>query len=113
MVTSDPSSESSSDPYEDAPEVLDHTATFAAPIEFADDRVTAEAAVMLIGWRRVEEVTRADIRRVHREVGRTTDRISAANETLEVLRDMFRLAIRKGWRSDNPCDGVRPLLGGS
>lgn len=87
------------------------------------------------GRKRVQEITPADIRRAHSEAkarrpqtapvsklrskkeaaeiaSRRRERatqptIHQANRLLTVLSKMFALAIEQGWRSDNPCRGVR------
>lgn len=54
---------------------------------------------------RVAQVTHADIDALHAEVG--VAKPVRANRIIEVLRKAMNLAIRWGWRADNPCTGVR------
>jgi integrase len=57
-----------------------------------------------LGQTRVRDVTHQQIDALHAEVGRT--RPVRANRVVEVLRKAFNLAIRWGWRTDNPASGV-------
>lgn len=89
----------------------DHSARFAKAIQPPPhDRLVAENVALLLGWRVVRFIAPVHIRKVHREIADATDRVSAADEALEVMSEMFALAVRLGWRSDNPCDCVRPFL---
>jgi integrase len=58
-----------------------------------------------LGKRKVADVTRKDVERLHDEI---TKRGSpyAANRTLATLSVMFGLAVQLGLRPDNPCKGV-------
>jgi integrase len=55
------------------------------------------------GDTKVVAVTHVDVDRFHHGM---RDRPTHANRTLAVLSRMFSLAIRWGWRLDNPCKGV-------
>jgi integrase len=55
------------------------------------------------GDQKVAAVTHVDVDRFHHAM---RDRPTHANRTLAVLSRMFSLAIRWGWRLDNPCKGV-------
>jgi integrase len=57
-----------------------------------------------LGRLKVAAVTPADIDALHAEVGKT--RPVRANRVVEVVRKAFNLAIRWGWRADNPASGV-------
>jgi integrase len=71
----------------------------------ADDRSMWEKVVLpRLGTIKVAAVQPADIDALHREVGST--RPVRANRMVEVVRKAFNLAIRWGWRSDNPASGV-------
>ena len=54
---------------------------------------------------KVAAVTPTDIDALHAEISQT--RPVRANRVVEVLRKAFNLAIRWGWRGDNPASGVR------
>jgi integrase len=60
--------------------------------------------------KRVAEVTHSDVDALHRKISRKGFRGRPApfraNRTVAVLSRMFNLAIRWGWRSDNPAKGV-------
>jgi integrase len=57
-----------------------------------------------IGRAKVAAVTHADVDALHH---RLSARVPIhANRTLAVLSKMFSLAVRWGWRIDNPCRGV-------
>jgi integrase len=53
---------------------------------------------------KVAAVTYADVDRLHRDIGKRAP--IHANRVLALLSKMFSLAIRWGWRSDNPCRGI-------
>ncbi len=57
-----------------------------------------------LGTRKVAAVSHADIDKLHRDMGVATP--YQANRCLALLSKMFNLAIRWGWRVDNPCRGV-------
>lgn len=59
-----------------------------------------------IGSKRVEEVTRADIARLHRDLGHKP---TQANRTIEIVSKMFSLAEEWGHRPEgtNPRKGIR------
>jgi integrase len=59
--------------------------------------------VPAFGTMKVAAVTHADVDGWHR---RMRVRPTHANRTLAVLSKMFSLAVRWGWRPDNPCKGV-------
>lgn len=69
-------------------------------------------ATASIGKRKVAEVTITDVRKLHgdtRAKGITegSKGVYQANRLLAVLSKAFALAIERGWRTDNPCKGVR------
>ena len=71
----------------------------------ADDRSMWEKIVLpRLGMLKVADVAHADIDALHAEVGAT--RPVRANRVVEVVRKALNLAIRWGWRSDNPASGV-------
>jgi integrase len=53
---------------------------------------------------KVTAITHADVDRWHHKLSARAP--THANRTLAVLSKMFSLAIRWGWRVDNPCKGV-------
>jgi integrase len=57
-----------------------------------------------LGQMKVAAVSHADIDGFHHRL--TARAPTHANRTLAVLSRMFNLAIRWGWRADNPCRGV-------
>jgi integrase len=57
-----------------------------------------------LGLLKVDAVQPVDIDALHTEVG--SSRPVRANRVVEVLRKAFNLAIRWGWRADNPASGV-------
>ena len=54
---------------------------------------------------KVAAVSHSDVDRLHAEIGET--RPVRANRVIEVLRKAMNLAIRWGWRGDNPAVGCR------
>ena len=76
-----------------------------APRAAADDRSMWEQIILpRLGDLKVRHVTHEVIDALHAEVSRT--RPVRANRVIEVIRKAFNLAIRWGWRSDNPASGV-------
>lgn len=78
----------------------------------AGARASLRPALRVLGKRTVAEVAITDIRKLHgdvREEGRArgTKGVYAANRMLAYLSKMFSLSIERGWRTDNPCKGVR------
>jgi integrase len=72
----------------------------------ADDRSMWRTYILpTFGPMKVAAVTHQDCDRLHRDIGR--DKPVRANRIVEVLRKAFNLAIRWGWRGDNPATGVR------
>ncbi|MBL26154.1 MAG: integrase [Rhodospirillaceae bacterium] len=69
-----------------------------------DDRSMIEREILPgIGRRRVLDVTRRDIEDIHAKLKSTPYR---ANRVLALLSKMFAMAVRWGWRSDNPVIGI-------
>lgn len=58
-----------------------------------------------LGQRKVAEIRRTDIERLHAKVSARTP--VRANRVLALVSTMFSLAQRLEWRPDNPCHGVR------
>src|SRR5262249_1910829 len=54
---------------------------------------------------KVNEVTFSDIDGLHRKITRRGARY-VANRVVALLSNMFALAVRWHWRTDNPCHGV-------
>ncbi len=78
----------------------------------ADARSTLKVPLAALGKRKVAEVAITDIRKAHgdlRQSGleRGTLGVYRANRALAYLSKMFSLSIERGWRTDNPCKGVR------
>ncbi len=77
-----------------------------APRAASDDRSMWEKIILpFFGRQKVAEVSHADCDRLHREI--SADRPVRANRVIEVLRKAMNLAIRWGWREDNPASGVQ------
>ena len=74
-----------------------------APMSGSPDVVTRTRP---IAWtvNVIRPVTYADVDRLHRDIGKRAP--IHANRVLALLSKMFSLAIRWGWRSDNPCRGI-------
>ena len=77
-----------------------------APRSAADDRAMWRDYILpALGQRRVTDVAFDEVDRLHASIGR--EKPVRANRVIEVLRKAFNLAIRWGWRADNPATGVR------
>jgi integrase len=57
-----------------------------------------------LGRKKVAAVSHADVDGFHHRLSARAP--THANRTIAVLSRMFSLAVRWGWRSDNPCKGV-------
>ena len=57
-----------------------------------------------LGRRKVVDVKFADVERLHRDV--SSHAPVRANRVVSLLRSLFNLAIKWGYRSDNPCKGI-------
>jgi integrase len=57
-----------------------------------------------LGMMKVAAVSHADVDSFHRKLSARAP--TAANRVLAVLSKMFSLAVRWGWRIDNPCKGI-------
>lgn len=71
-----------------------------------------QPALRAIGRKKVAEVTITDVRKLHGDVRaagveRGTKGVYGANRMLAFLSKMFSLSIERGWRTDNPCKGVK------
>lgn len=82
------------------------------PATIRDARTLSAKALTAIGDMKVAAVGITDIRKLHGEVRATGvasghKGVYQANRMLAVLSKMFSLSIERGWRSDNPCKGVR------
>ena len=76
-----------------------------APRSAADDRSMWEKIILpFFGHAKVADITHADCDHLHQEIG--ADRPVRANRVIEVLRKAMNLAIRWGWRADNPASGT-------
>jgi integrase len=76
-----------------------------SPRAAADDRSMWRNSILpSIGAMKVAAVVHADIDSLHAEIGKT--RPIRANRVIEVVRKAFNMAIRWGWRPDNPASGV-------
>ena len=76
-----------------------------APRAAADDQSMWEQLVLpRLGTMKVAAVSPADIDTLHAQI--SASRPVRANRVVEVVRKAFNLAIRWGWRADNPASGV-------
>jgi integrase len=76
-----------------------------APRAAADDRSMWKQLVLpRLGAMKVAAVSPADIDALHAQI--SASRPVRANRVVEVIRKAFNLAIRWGWRADNPAFGV-------
>jgi len=57
-----------------------------------------------LGGRKVIELSHAEVDQLHAKIGRTKP--VRANRVIEILKKALNLAIRWGWRTDNPASGV-------
>jgi integrase len=69
-----------------------------------DEDMFRDIVLPVLGKKRIQAVTSADIESLHRSRKDTPYR---ANRVLALLSHAFRHAVRWGWRSDNPVSGVQ------
>jgi integrase len=75
------------------------------PTSQAEDKaIIAKIIKPKIGNRKVAVISHPDINRLHREISKSTP--TRANRIVALLSKMFSLAIKEGWRADNPCRGI-------
>ena len=85
----------------------DHLPQKAARTQ-ADERAMWRKLILPpLGTTRVSDVTHADVDALHRHITSNRGTPIRANRTIEVLRKALNLAIRWGWRLDNPATGIR------
>lgn len=85
---------------------LSEYASRKVPRAQADDKSMIEKLVLpAIGQTKVDAVSHDDIDQLHRSVSAT--RPIRANRMVQLLSKMFNLAVRWGYRTDNPVKGVR------
>lgn len=82
------------------------------PATIRDARALTGRALAKMGNMKVADVSITDIRGLHGDlraagIARGKKGNYQANRLLAVLSKMFSLAIERGWRTDNPCKGVR------
>src|SRR5208282_2444720 len=71
----------------------------------AEDRgLLSQWVISEFGQRKVGEIKRTDVERLHRQISTRTP--TRANRVLALLSTLFSLAQRLEWRADNPCRGV-------
>lgn len=74
----------------------------------ADERSMWEKLILpVLGSMKVADVTHDDVEVLHRQITVRRRTPIRANRTIEVLRKALNLAIRWGWRVDNPASGTR------
>ncbi len=83
--------------------VEDHLPRKRASSQDSDRRIIARIIKPKLGGRKVASIVYADVDGLHRSLKATPYQ---ANRVLALLSKMFSLAIRWGWRTDNPCRGV-------
>ena len=82
------------------------------PKTVKDARSCLQPALKALGRKAVADVTITDIRKLHgdvREAGLAAGNkgVYRANRMLAFLSKMFAISIERGWRTDNPCKGVK------
>ena len=81
-----------------------HAQVFKRPLSLREDRRLLRALILpRLARFQVSGVTRADVEKLHRELGSTPVQ---ANRVLALLSKMFSLAIKWEWVRDNPARGV-------
>ena len=100
----------------DAPTVADLTrlyldthATTKRPVPAKTDRYTIEREILpAMKHLKVAEVKYSHVAKLHRKLSERAP--YRANRVLALLSTMFGLAIKEGWRDDNPTKGVKRNL---
>lgn len=70
-----------------------------------DERMLKNDVLPRLGGRKVADITFSDIDALHHSIAQRAS--IRANRVLSLLSKMFSLAIRWGWRVDNPCRGIQ------
>ena len=76
-----------------------------APRSHGEDRALGRRLVARLGQLKVAAVRHADLDQLHREISRAGTPIRA-NRVISLASRLFNLAIKWGWRADNPCRGI-------
>jgi integrase len=82
---------------------LKHAETYKRPGSMRNDRGNINRLLPRWSSRQVKAITQRDIEALQRDHKATPYH---ANRTLALLSKMFNLAIKWGWRSDNPVKGI-------
>ena len=89
---------------------LDTHAKSKRPVPQKTDRYTIEKEILpAIKHLKVADVKFADVAKLHRKISERAP--YRANRILALLSTMFGVAIKQGWRADNPTKGVTRNLG--
>lgn len=86
---------------------LDYLPTKALRTQTDERAIWQKLILPVLGTTRVSEVTHENVEALHRHITNKRRTPIRANRTIEVLRKAFNLAIRWGWRLDNPASGIR------
>jgi integrase len=83
----------------------EHAERKKRPLSIETDRSLINRHILpKLSRRKVAEITHADVEQLHRQITVTVP--IAANRVVALLSKAMSLAIRWGWRSDNPCRGI-------
>lgn len=83
----------------------EHVPTKRATSATEDRGMIAQHVLPRLGAYRVDAVRKADIEALHRDISKRTP--TRANRVVQLLSKMFSLAIEWGYRTGNPCRGIR------
>ncbi len=82
----------------------EHAATKKKLSSYKRDKSLIDRFIVpALGWKKVDEVTRGEVAKLHHDIGQATP--IQANRALACLSKMMTMAIRWGWKADetNPC----------
>ncbi|HEY9348954.1 MAG TPA: tyrosine-type recombinase/integrase, partial [Inquilinus sp.] len=79
------------------------------PSTLKNSKGPMDAIVRDHGHRSVILFDYANAAKIHADLKATP---ASANSRIRVLSDMMDIAIKQKWRTDNPCDGIKPYKGG-
>jgi integrase len=86
-----------------AEQYLTHAKTYKRAGSLRNDHGKIQMLLPQFGARQVKAITQRDIEKLHRDLKATPYH---ANRYLALLSTMFNLAVKRGWRIDNPVKGI-------
>jgi len=85
--------------------LTEHAASKTEASRIDEMAMLEKLALPALGKMAIEDVSFSDIARLHRDISRETP--IRANRVVALLSKMFNLSVHWGYRTNNPCNGVK------